>query len=143
MDISRPIASIVPLPPKRDDSNASFHSRNNAASRRDPDRVEAERDLATERQQSRPNPETAQNSNTAPIQFRDIQPTFISSREMKVIEHFPYSAQFLTQQLAQQEDGIASPDPVRAHSRAASAYDNSLSLTATVLGFEGRAERLA
>ena len=137
MDISRPIASIVPLPPKRDDSNASFHSRNNAASRRDPDRVEAERDLATERQQS------AQNSNTAPIQFRDIQPTFISSREMKEIEHFPYSAQFLTQQLAQQEDDIASPDPVRAHSRAASAYDNSLSLTATVLGFEGRAERLA
>mgnify|MGYP003657628882 CR=1 FL=1 len=92
MDISRPIASIVPLPPKRDDSNASFHSRNNAASRRDSDRVEAERDLATERQQSRPNPETAQNSNTAPIQFRDIQPTFISSREMKVIEHFPYSS---------------------------------------------------
>ena len=142
MDISRPIASIVPLPPRRDDGDAYFHSRNAAASRRYSARTEAERDLSAERQQSRPNTETMRKPSAAPIALRDIQPTFISARDMKETDHSPYSAQFLTQQLAQQDSDVDVSDLRRAHSRATAAYDSSLNLTATIMGFEGRAERL-
>ncbi|MAZ03520.1 MAG: hypothetical protein CMN56_10305 [Sneathiella sp.] len=105
--------------------------------------MEAERDLSAERQQSRPNSETAQKPSTAPVQLRDIQQTFISARDMKAADHSPYSAQFLTQQLAQQEDrDVDASDVKRAHIRATAAYDNSLNLTATIMGFDGRMERL-
>tara|TARA_R110000787_G_scaffold7925_4_gene26410 strand:+ start:20629 stop:20949 length:321 start_codon:yes stop_codon:yes gene_type:complete len=105
--------------------------------------MEAERNLSAERQQSRSSSETSQNPSTAPVQLRDIQQTFISAGEMKSADHSPYSAQFLTQQLAQQgSSDVDASDLKRAHIRATAAYDNSLNLTATIIGFDGRAERL-
>ncbi|MEX1036826.1 MAG: hypothetical protein WDZ54_12805 [Sneathiella sp.] len=143
MEITRPIANIVPLPSKRDDADAYLFGRKSTASRRDSAPIESGQDLAAKRQQSQPNTETAKNPSNAPIQLRDIQPTFLSSREIKDAAHSPYSAQFLAQQLGQQEADMVSVSPMHAHGRAAAAYDSSLSLTATVIGFEGRAERLA
>ncbi|MCF8466920.1 MAG: hypothetical protein K9G33_05920 [Sneathiella sp.] len=53
------------------------------------------------------------------------------------------SSQFLAQQIAQYEDAHSNAFPAPTFVHATSAYDNTLGLTATVLGFQGACERVA
>lgn len=143
MDATRPISSIISLPPKREDNGAYMVGRKNAASRQDPVRIDAEQGLSAKRQHAQAQTAIARKTAVVPVDLRDIQQTFVSPREPADRLHTPYSAQFLTQQLSQQDEADLPHDPAHTHRQAAAAYDNNLGLTATVIGFAGRAERIA
>ena len=54
-----------------------------------------------------------------------------------------YSAPFIAQQIAQGQNEDSNGQPTPAFLRATAAYDDTLGLTATVLGLQGARERIA
>ncbi|MDF2368889.1 hypothetical protein [Sneathiella sp.] len=143
MDVTRAISNILPPPTRREDGGAHQFGRRSAAAAQEDARVEEAPALGAGRHHARDDIKTGRETSPVPVKLREIQSTFTSSREAGTSLHMAYSAPFLAQQLAQQDDAVTEADPAEAHRRATSAYDSSLNLTATVLGFDGHAERVA
>lgn len=144
MDVTRAISYILPPPARREDGGAQQFGRRSAGTAPEDLRVEKAPSLEAERHHSRDDIiKSNRETSPVPVKLREIQATFTSARETTQSSHTAYSAQFLAQQLAQQNDAMTDADPAEAHRRATSAYGNSLNLTVTVLGFDGHAERIA
>ncbi len=142
MEVTRPIASIPALPSKRDGDEGHLYGRKNLRSGESGERNEKTQDLPATHPHVQSKTVAAANSASVPTNLREIQPTFTSNRGSDTYAHLPYSSQFLAQQLGQQDEDIIGLDPTRAHGQATAAYNNSLGLTVTVLGFDGHAERI-
>jgi len=143
MDVTRPISNILPPPAKRNDGGDLLFGRRNASADENDLRVEEAPSIAAHRRHAQDDTKSGKSTALAPVKLQDIQATFVTSRETHASSHIPYSSPFLAQQLAQQDSMSVEIDPAQAHRRAASAYDSSLSLTVTLLGFDGHAERIA
>lgn len=143
MDVSRAISNIHLPQDRRDGGNNYLVGRRNASATPDDARVEKVPSLGTLRDHSQGTVAAGNETAKAPDGLREIQATFTSNRQSDISPHTAYSAQFLAQQLAQQENSMTAADPATAHRRASFAYDNSLNLTVTVLGFDGHVARVA
>ena len=143
MDVTRAISHILPPLARREEGGAQQFGRRSAATALEDVRVEEIPSPGAGRHHARGDVKTGQETSPVPVRLREIQATFTSTREAGNSPHTAYSAQFLAQQLAQQDDALTEADPAEAHRRATSAYDSSLNLTMTVLGFDGHAERIA
>lgn len=144
MDVTRTISNILP-PAKRNDGGALQFARKNTPADQDDVRVEEVPSVNAQQRHARDEVKSEKGITQVPVRLREIHSTFTSSRESDAVDHTPYSAPFLAQQLAQQDGATVERDinSARAHHQAISAYDNSLNLTATVIGFEGHSERIA
>lgn len=143
MDVTRPISNILPPPAKRNDGGPLLFGRKNASEDINDLRVEEAPSIAAHRRHARDDAKSEKSMALAPVKLHDIQATFVSPRNTDASSHIPFSAPFMAQQLAQQATMPVEVDPAQAHRRAASAYDGSLNLTVTLLGFDGHVERIA
>ncbi len=143
MDVTRPISNILPPPAKRNDGGALLLGRKSISAEQRDLRVEKAPSLTAHQHHAQEEKKTERDTAPVPVKLRDIQATFTSSRIADTSPHTPYSAPFLAQQLAQQDEAAVESNPAQAHRRATYAYDSSLNLTATVIGFDGHAERIA
>ena len=143
MDVTRTISNILPPPAKRNDGGALQFARKSTPADQDDVRVEEVPSVNAQQRHARDEIRSEKGMAQVPVRLREIHSTFTSSRAPGAVAHTPYSAPFLAQQLAQQDDTTIEGDSARVHRQAISAYDNSLNLTATVIGFEGHSERIA
>ena len=90
------------------------------------------------RQQALVSSDTRERPRSTGGSFREISGSVFTSSATRL-----QSSQFLAQQIAQGEDAFSNDLATQAFGRATTAYDNTLGLTATVLGFQGACERVA